>query len=108
MPFSPAEAKNLGRSFNGLLQTFKDKKEAETPQRWEPMNYRYEASGGSSDGVSMIEVMCNPNAFQTAFEAKLMVSVQSQTGLKFSGEAFLSNVKTDLQEFIAKYIKDKE
>lgn len=108
LPFSVAEARNLGRSFNGLLQTFKDKQETEKPQKWDRMNYTYQATKEVADGISFLEVACNPNAFPSAFDAKLLVSLKAQSGIKITGEANLSQVKSDLQGFIAKHVTDKQ
>lgn len=106
LPFSPAEARNLGRSFNGLLQTFKDKQEAAEPRKWEMMSYTYDAQ--ETEGVTFLQVMCNPNAFPSAFDAKLMVTIQSESGMKITGEAHLSQTKSDLQTFISQHVPRKQ
>ena len=108
LPFNTDEARNLGRSFNGLLQTFKDKQAAEKPQRWDLMRYSYENQKGSVGDIAALEVVCNPNAFPTAFDAKLMITMESKSGIKIVGEANLSQTKSDLQNFIAKHITAKQ
>lgn len=107
VPFSVPEAKNLGRSFNGLLQTFKDKQEAEQPKKWDNMAYIFEDQN-TSEGVSKFEVVCNPNAFPSAFDAKLLISLQTNNGIKVTGEAYLSQLKADLQNFIQQHIATSE
>ena len=108
LPFNTDEARNLGRSFNGLLQTFKDKQAAEKPQRWDLMRYSYENQKGSVGDIAALEVVCNPNAFPTAFDAKLMITMESKSGIKIVGEANLSQTKSDLKNFIAKHITAKQ
>jgi len=104
LPFSPDEARNLGRSFNALLQTFKDKQESPRPQKWEIMEYVYQGE----DGVERFEVTCNPNAFPTAFDAKLMVDLRAANGIRFAGEGELSQIKSDLADFISNHITEKQ
>lgn len=107
VPFSVDEARNLGRSFNGLLQTFKDKQEAEAPKKFEIMTYKFEDPDPSDDNVDSFEVMCNPNAFPSAFEAKLLVALSAQNGIKISGESHLSQMKSDLRTFLRNHVVDK-
>eukprot|EP00210_Caulerpa_lentillifera_P003351 g3197.t1 len=107
VPFSVDEARNLGRSFNGLLQTFKDKQEAEAPKKFDIMTYKFEEEAPKDDSLDSLEVMCNPNAFPSAFEAKLLVSLKARNGIKISGESHLSQMKSDLQIFLRNNVVDK-
>ena len=60
------------------------------------------ANAGDPDevGVEYLEVFCNPNAYSTAFEAKLLITLVTQQGLKVTTEARLSAVKSDIDHFV--------
>ena len=51
--------------------------------------------------MEYLEVFCNPNAYSTAFEAKLLITLATQQGLKVTTEARLSAVKSDIDEFVS-------
>ncbi|CAD7704296.1 unnamed protein product, partial [Ostreobium quekettii] len=102
LPFSFEEARNLGKSIQALIKTFAEKQEAERPKRWDMMEYRYK-SEGADDAVSLFEVFCNPNAHSSAFDAKLLVTVQAPGGLKMTTEGRLSNVKADLAGYLQQH-----
>lgn len=60
----------------------------------------YGAGDPDGVGVEYLEVFCNPNAYSTAFEAKLLITLATQQGLKVTMEARLSAVKSDIDHFV--------
>lgn len=62
-------------------------------------------NAGDPDGVGVesLEVLCNPNAYTTAFDAKLLITLATSQGLKVTTEARLSAVKADIDEFISNH-----
>jgi hypothetical protein len=48
-----------------------------------------------------VELLCNPNSFKTAFDAKLVLSVRAVGGLRVTCEGRLSNVKADVEAYLA-------
>lgn len=52
------------------------------------------------EGVEFLEVVCNPNAYATAFDAKVLITVRSAQGLKVTTEGRLSNLKGDVDTFL--------
>lgn len=58
------------------------------------------SGGQAGEGIEMLEVFCNPNAHATAFDAKLLVTIKAQGGLKVLCEGRLSSVKADLDAYM--------
>lgn len=50
--------------------------------------------------MEYLEVFCNPNAYATAFDAKVLITVRSSQGLKVTTEGRLSNLKGDVDTFL--------
>lgn len=67
--------------------------------RWDMMEVRF-AGEQAGDGVEVFEVFCNPNAHATAFDAKLLITIKANGGLKVVCEGRLSSVKADLDAFM--------
>lgn len=51
-------------------------------------------------GLRLLEVMCNPNAYTTAFDAKVLITVATTTGVKITTEGRLSSLKQDVEAFL--------
>eukprot|EP00775_Hariotina_reticulata_P009426 gene9426-9592_t len=98
MPFTPTQAQKLDAALAKLLQTFSDKQAAKRPKRWDMMEVRF-AETEAGEGIELFEVFCNPNAYATAFDAKLLITVNAKGGLRVMGEGRLSAVKADLDVF---------
>ena len=43
---------------------------------------------------------CSPNAYSTAFEAKMLITLESRDGLRVTTEARLSAIKSDVDAFL--------
>ncbi|WIA18135.1 hypothetical protein OEZ85_009611 [Tetradesmus obliquus] len=100
LPFSPAQAQQLDADLAKLLQTFADKQAAKRPKRWDMMEVRFKGPEAGS-GLELLELFCNPNAHATAFDAKLLVTIQAAGGLKVMSEGRLSAIKADLDAYLA-------
>ena len=59
-----------------------------------------DGEGHSGQGLDYLEVFCNPNAYATAFDAKVLITLQSKQGLKVITEGRLSNLKGDVDVFL--------
>jgi hypothetical protein len=109
-PFEEKDVTELSAALQGLLATFAAKQRAERPKRWDMMEYRYEGGcstqkkcnlcllksdvklsfggrelrgtphSGTSGELAMLEAFCNPNAYSTAFEAKVLINLRT-TGM---------------------------
>ncbi|KAL3143063.1 hypothetical protein ABBQ38_003338 [Trebouxia sp. C0009 RCD-2024] len=102
-PFQKEQAQQLSNAITTLIQTFAAKQKAERPRRWDLMEYKYkEDEGNGAEGVEYLEVVCNPNAYATAFDAKVLITIRSSQGLKVTTEGRLSNLKGDVDTFLEK------
>ena len=61
-----------------------------------------DSESNGAEGVEYLEVFCNPNAYATAFDAKVLITVHSRQGLKVTTEGRLSNLKGDVDTFLEK------
>eukprot|EP00741_Cyanophora_paradoxa_P020295 tig00021244_g19589.t1 len=98
-PWTYESARKLGDEVNGVLISFKNKKEelAAKPSartRYEQMEYRAE------DGAVKLAVDCNPNVHADALQAKVYVVVEA-AGLRVAAEGLLSDFIEDLKAFLA-------
>lgn len=67
--------------------------------RWDMMEVRF-AGDAAGSGLEVFEVFCNPNAHATAFDAKLLITIKAEGGLKIVCEGRLSAVKADLDMYM--------
>ncbi len=60
------------------------------------------AAGDGQDGseIALLELFCNPNAYSTAFDARVLISLKTQGGLAVTTEGRLSAVKSDVDTFL--------
>ncbi|EIE18703.1 hypothetical protein COCSUDRAFT_60012 [Coccomyxa subellipsoidea C-169] len=98
-PFAEAQARDVSTAINGLLQTFAAKQAAERPKRWQAMEYRYKGAG-EDDPVAQLELFCNPNAYSTAFDARVLVTLKAAGGVAVTTEGRLSALKADIENFL--------
>ena len=57
-----------------------------------------DAQSGSE--IALLELFCNPNAYSTAFDARVLVTLKTQGGLAVTTEGRLSAVKSDVDSFL--------
>ncbi|PNH10442.1 hypothetical protein TSOC_002835 [Tetrabaena socialis] len=94
VPISPEKVKELQGAIQNLFVTFAEKAKATRPKRHEMMEWT------TNDERVSVEVFCNPNAHTTAFDAKLLITVASEGGLKVTTEARLSAITSDVDDFM--------
>eukprot|EP01026_Neomeris_dumetosa_P057569 TRINITY_DN5302_c0_g1_i5.p2 TRINITY_DN5302_c0_g1~~TRINITY_DN5302_c0_g1_i5.p2 ORF type:complete len:165 (-),score=14.80 TRINITY_DN5302_c0_g1_i5:216-677(-) len=94
LPLTPSQLQEVSVSLESLIKTFQEKAEAKRPKRWESTEYRY--TGAEGEELQYLEVFCNPNAYQTAFDAKVLVTLKTQGGINLTTEMMFSSFKQSL------------
>ncbi|KAL6758475.1 hypothetical protein V8C86DRAFT_2593144 [Haematococcus lacustris] len=104
IPFTRGAAEDLQTALASVLSTFAAKQKATKPQRWPMLEWRHKAVQGDTSLMSdlaLFEVMCNPNAHGTAFEASTLISLRTQAGLRVTTEAKLPSLQADLAAYLS-------
>eukprot|EP01025_Chloroclados_australasicus_P046122 TRINITY_DN5089_c0_g1_i1.p2 TRINITY_DN5089_c0_g1~~TRINITY_DN5089_c0_g1_i1.p2 ORF type:complete len:150 (-),score=4.25 TRINITY_DN5089_c0_g1_i1:254-703(-) len=94
LPLSSTQLQEVATACNSLIKTFQEKSEAKRPKRYDSVEYRYQ--GSEDEELQYFEIFCNPNAYQTAFDAQLLITIQTQGGIKLTTELMFSAVKQAL------------
>jgi hypothetical protein len=50
--------------------------------------------------VAQLELFCNPNAYSTAFDARVLVTLKAAGGVAVTTEGRLSALKADVENFL--------
>ena len=58
------------------------------------------AGSGQEDPVAHLELFCNPNAYSTAFDARVLVTLKAAGGVAVTTEGRLSALKADVENFL--------
>ncbi len=58
------------------------------------------AGAGEDDPVAQLELFCNPNAYSTAFDARVLVTLKAAGGVAVTTEGRLSALKADIENFL--------
>eukprot|EP00899_Mesostigma_viride_P024366 jgi/Mesvir1/5113/Mv15272-RA.1 len=93
IPFTTAAATRLDESIKRILQLFKEKEGQAQRRRLESMEFV------DKDKVD-VEIICNPNAYANAFQAKVLISVKVGDSVKFSSEGQLSTLRADVATYL--------
>lgn len=56
--------------------------------------------GTATADIEFFEVMCNPNAHSSAFEAKAMITLRTTAGIKVNTEARVPSLQADVDAFV--------
>lgn len=98
-PFDIDSARKLQTSTTALLETFAAKQKAERPKRWDIMEYSFRGDPALNQ-IAYFEVACNPNAYPSAFDAQVLITIKTQDGLQLTTEGKFSTFKADLDNFV--------
>lgn len=50
--------------------------------------------------MAQLELFCNPNAYSTAFDARVLVTLKAAGGVAVTTEGRLSALKADVENFL--------
>lgn len=60
----------------------------------------YGAGEGEGATISLLELFCNPNAYSTAFDARVLITLKAAGGVAVTTEGGLSTLKADVENFL--------
>eukprot|EP00236_Picocystis_salinarum_P003584 CAMPEP_0183824672 /NCGR_PEP_ID=MMETSP0807_2-20130328/711_1 /TAXON_ID=88271 /ORGANISM="Picocystis salinarum, Strain CCMP1897" /LENGTH=126 /DNA_ID=CAMNT_0026069613 /DNA_START=165 /DNA_END=545 /DNA_ORIENTATION=+ len=90
------------RTFQGMLQqllvVFNEKAEKGQRKKLDAMEYKCSWTSHGENEVHF-EVYCNPNAYPNAYQAKALITIQTNA-LRVMTEGKLSAIKSDLDSFV--------
>lgn len=98
-PLGVSQGQELQQAMQQLLQTFAEKQKQERPKRYKSMEYRFQGAPDKHE-LKQLELFCNPNASSNAFTAKVLISLQTHDGVKFTTEGPLTNIRSDIDTFV--------
>jgi hypothetical protein len=62
------------------------------------------AGEDEKDHISLLELFCNPNAYSSAFDARVLVTLKTAGGVAVTTEGRLSAIKTDFDTYLEQNI----
>ncbi len=60
-------------------------------------------AGAQGDAEPAVAAFCNPNGYPNAMQAEVLVTVQTDTGVKVMSEAKLDHLCDDVDNFLESY-----
>ena len=97
-PLACEDARTFQGMLQELLQVFKEKEAKGQRKKLDAMDYQCSwTTDGGNDGH--FQVYCNPNAYASAYHAKALITVQSNS-VQVMTEGKLSAIKSDLDSFV--------
>jgi hypothetical protein len=106
--FPPEQAASLKQALIGVTETLAAKaKPGARPQRWPMLEWRLRdaqaAAAAESCGseLEQLEVICNPNAHTSVFDARALITMTTRGGLKLTTEARLPTLQADVDAYLS-------
>mmetsp|Transcript_9860 Transcript_9860/g.24594 ORF Transcript_9860/g.24594 Transcript_9860/m.24594 type:complete len:193 (+) Transcript_9860:164-742(+) len=95
LPLDLPHALEMKQATLRVFESFKEKETWERPRKLDSTKLSV------SSGTTEIGLLCNPNAYPTAFQAKVLVKMSERaSGIELTTEVPLSKFKNDLDDFL--------
>lgn len=103
-PVEPSAALELKQATVRVFDLFKEKETWERPRRLDSVKLVMASSSGNAlagQGALEVSFLVNPNAYPTAFQAKVLFGVKDPgTGVEIATEVPLAKFKQDLDDYL--------
>ena len=73
------------------------------PQPFRPTHPLSCLHGAKGDPEPAVAAFCNPNGYPSALQAEVLVTIQTESGVKVMSEAKLDHLSDDVDNFLESY-----